>query len=171
VTRYFMTIPEAVQLILQASLLEDLRGHIAMLEMGEPVKILDLARNMLRLAGRPSADESAFVFIGLRPGEKLHEELSAPTEESTLTALPKVRIIRTGNERNFPVLTVAERWAAFFAGANGEAATEELRGLFEGLRGDEALGAAPEPRPEWGRGRAALGGGTGTEAGAGIQGA
>jgi FlaA1/EpsC-like NDP-sugar epimerase len=168
VTRYFMTIPEAVQLILQASLLEDLRGHIAMLEMGEPVKILDLARNMLRLAGRPSENESAFVFIGLRPGEKLHEELSAPTEESTLTALPKVRIIRTGNERNFPVLTVAERWAAFFAEANGEAATEELRGLFEGLRGDEPL-VAPEPRPEWNRGRAALGGGT--EAEAGVQGA
>jgi FlaA1/EpsC-like NDP-sugar epimerase len=152
VSRYFMTIPEAVQLILQASLLEDLRGHIAMLEMGEPVRIIDLARNMLRLAGRPSENGEAIVFTGLRPGEKLHEELSAPTEESTLTAVPKVRIIRTGNERSFPVLTVADRWARFFAEGAGADATAELRGLFEGLQGEEPL-LAPEPQPEeWRRG-------------------
>jgi FlaA1/EpsC-like NDP-sugar epimerase len=170
VTRYFMTIPEAVQLILQASLLEDLRGHIAMLEMGEPVRILDLARNMLRLAGRPADNGKAFIYTGLRPGEKLHEELSAPTEESTLTAVPKVRIIRTGNERNFPVLTVADRWARFFADGDADAATEELRGLFEGLRGVEPL-VAPEPRPEWRRGGGPLTGGAGAEAEAGVQGA
>jgi FlaA1/EpsC-like NDP-sugar epimerase len=170
VTRYFMTIPEAVQLILQASLLEDLRGHVAMLEMGEPVRILDLARNMLRLAGRPADNGKAFIYTGLRPGEKLHEELSAPTEESTLTAVPKVRIIRTGDERNFPVLTVADRWARFFVDGDAEAATEELRGLFAGLRGDEPL-VAPEPRPEWRRVGSSLTGGAGAEAGAGVQGA
>jgi FlaA1/EpsC-like NDP-sugar epimerase len=137
VTRYFMTIPEAVQLILQASLLDDLRGHIAMLEMGEPVRIVDLARNMLRLAGRPSGNGQHFVFTGLRPGEKLHEELSAPTEESTLTAVPKVRIIRSGNERSFPVLTVADRWGRMIDGGEGDTALAELRAMFDGLRGEE----------------------------------
>jgi FlaA1/EpsC-like NDP-sugar epimerase len=139
VTRYFMTIPEAVQLILQASLLDDLRGHIAMLEMGEPVRILDLARNMLRLAGRLSTNGDSFVFTGLRPGEKLHEELAAPTEETTLTAVPKVRIIRSGNERSFPVLTVADRWGRMLDGGEGETAIAELRAMFEGLRGEQPL--------------------------------
>jgi FlaA1/EpsC-like NDP-sugar epimerase len=139
VTRYFMTIPEAVQLILQASLLDDLRGHIAMLEMGEPVRIVDLARNMLRLAGRLSGNGQHFVFTGLRPGEKLHEELAAPTEESTLTAVPKVRIIRSGNERSFPVLTVADRWGRMLDSGEGDTAIAELRAMFEGLRGDEPL--------------------------------
>jgi FlaA1/EpsC-like NDP-sugar epimerase len=139
VTRYFMTIPEAVQLILQASLLGELRGHIAMLEMGEPVRILDLARNMLRLAGRLSPNGASFVFTGLRPGEKLHEELAAPTEESTLTAVPKVRIIRSGNERSFPVLTVADRWARMLDSGEGDTAIAELHAMFEGLRGEEPL--------------------------------
>jgi FlaA1/EpsC-like NDP-sugar epimerase len=159
VTRYFMTIPEAVQLILQASLLEDLRGHIAMLEMGEPVRILDLAHNMLRLAGRPSINGEHMVFTGLRPGEKLHEELSAPTEESALTSVPKVRIIRTGNERSFPVLTVADRWARFFAEGAGANATAELRGLFEGLQGEEALVEPAIVPVEHPRARSALAGG------------
>jgi FlaA1/EpsC-like NDP-sugar epimerase len=139
VTRYFMTIPEAVQLILQASLLGELRGHIAMLEMGAPVRILDLARNMLRLAGRLSANGDSVIFTGLRPGEKLHEELAAPTEESTLTAVPKVRIIRSGNERSFPVLTVADRWGRMLDSGEGDTAIAELRAMFEGLRGEEPL--------------------------------
>jgi FlaA1/EpsC-like NDP-sugar epimerase len=138
-TRYFMTIPEAVQLILQASLLEEFRGRVAMLEMGEPVRILDLAHNMLRLAGMPSGNGSHVVFTGLRPGEKLHEELSAPTEESCPTAVPKVRMIRTGNEREFPVLTVADRWARLFAEGHRGKASAELRGMFEGLAGEAPL--------------------------------
>jgi FlaA1/EpsC-like NDP-sugar epimerase len=92
VTRYFMTIPEAVQLILQASLLPEIRGHIAMLEMGEPVRIVELAENLLRLCGSSSKDR--IVFTGLRPGEKLHEELVHPDEETIETEIPKVRLIR-----------------------------------------------------------------------------
>jgi FlaA1/EpsC-like NDP-sugar epimerase len=139
VTRYFMTIPEAVQLILQASLLEELRGHIAMLEMGEPVRIVDLAHNMLRLAGIPSANGEHMVFTGLRPGEKLHEELEAPTEEGSATRVPKVRIVRTGNARSFPVLIVADRWRQVLDGGEGGTAIAELRAMFEGLRGEEPL--------------------------------
>jgi FlaA1/EpsC-like NDP-sugar epimerase len=135
VTRYFMTIAEAVQLILQASLLEELKGHIAMLEMGEPVRIVDLAHNMLRLAGIPSTNGEHVVFTGLRPGEKLHEELAAPTEETCATTVPKVRIIR-GNERSFPVLAVIDRWTALYTEGSGEGATAELRGMFDGLCAD-----------------------------------
>jgi FlaA1/EpsC-like NDP-sugar epimerase len=154
-TRYFMTIPEAVQLILQASLLKEFRGRVAMLEMGEPVRILDLARNMLRLAGVPSGNGSHVVFTGLRPGEKLHEELAAPTEESCPTAVPKVRMIRTGNESEFPVLTVVDRWTRLFAAGHGSRATVQLRGIFEGLRGDGPLVEPPEA-PDGGRPRPAL---------------
>jgi FlaA1/EpsC-like NDP-sugar epimerase len=138
-TRFFMTIPEAVQLILQASLLEEFRGRIAMLEMGKPVRIVDLARNMLRLAGRPSENGGYVVFTGLRPGEKLHEELSAPTEESCPTAVPKVRMIRTEGDPEFPVRTVADRWTRMFADGRGVGATAELRGMFEGLQGEEPI--------------------------------
>ncbi len=98
VSRYFMTIPEAVQLVLQASLLPESRGHVAMLEMGEPVKIVELARKMLRLAGRPALEGRDMVFTGLRPGEKLHEELVAPQEETVPTAHPKVRLVLLDRE-------------------------------------------------------------------------
>jgi FlaA1/EpsC-like NDP-sugar epimerase len=158
VTRYFMTIPEAVQLILQASLLDELRGHIAMLEMGEPVRIVDLAHNMLRLAGIPSDNGEHMVFTGLRPGEKLHEELAAPSEESCATAVPKVRIIRSGNERTFPVLSVTDRWERMFAESTYRVVLDELRGLFAGLGNGEAL-VARDPGPEQALRRPALAGG------------
>jgi FlaA1/EpsC-like NDP-sugar epimerase len=91
-TRYFMTIPEASQLVLQASLLPDLRGRVAMLDMGSPVRILDLARTLLRLSGR-GVDRDAIVFTGLRPGEKLHEELVGPGERSEPTRISKIRVL------------------------------------------------------------------------------
>ena len=79
ITRYFMTIPEAVQLVLQASVSgtqsDDYRGKLFVLDMGEPVKIADLARQMIRLAGKRPDDDIEIKYVGLRPGEKLHEEL------------------------------------------------------------------------------------------------
>jgi len=89
-TRFFMTIPEAVQLILQASLLEDLRGGVAMLDMGEPVRIADLARDLLRLSGHPYRPGRNVVVTGLRPGEKLHEELVGLGEQAVPTSLDRV---------------------------------------------------------------------------------
>ena len=95
VTRYFMTIPEAVQLVLQAGLLDEVKGRIAMLEMGEPVRIVDLARNMVRLQGlRPEVDIE-FTYTGLRPGEKLHETLHGKGELVDATALPAVHCLST----------------------------------------------------------------------------
>ena len=92
VTRYFMTIPEASQLVLQASLLPELRGRIAMLDMGQPIRILDLARTLIRLSGG-RREQEPIVFTGLRPGEKLHEELVAPEEKAFSTRIPKVHVL------------------------------------------------------------------------------
>jgi FlaA1/EpsC-like NDP-sugar epimerase len=91
-TRYFMTIPEAVQLILQASMLPEVRGNIAMLEMGEPVRIVDLARTLLQLSGVPTHKQK-IVFTGLRSGEKLHEELYDLDETTSETSIPKVKLV------------------------------------------------------------------------------
>jgi FlaA1/EpsC-like NDP-sugar epimerase len=88
-SRYFMTIPEAVSLIVQAGGIGG-RGHVYVLDMGEPVKILELARNMIRLSGKEPETEVPIVFIGARPGEKLHEELWSEGETVGPTGHPKI---------------------------------------------------------------------------------
>lgn len=99
VTRYFMTTTEAVQLLLQASVLADAQGRIAMLDMGEPVKIVDLARNVARLSGARVGKDVQIEFIGLRPGEKLHEDLASAEERTTPTRVEKVSIVEWENAR------------------------------------------------------------------------
>ncbi|MDR2925375.1 MAG: polysaccharide biosynthesis protein [Azoarcus sp.] len=93
ITRYFMSIPEAAQLVLQAAAQEG-NGKIFVLDMGEPVKIIDLARNMIHLSGYTEA-QIGIEFTGLRPGEKLYEELLADTEKTLSTPHPKLRIARS----------------------------------------------------------------------------
>jgi FlaA1/EpsC-like NDP-sugar epimerase len=88
VTRYFMTIPEAAWLILDAAALGT-NGDLFVLDMGEPVRIMDLARDLVRLAGR-DPDSQPIEIVGLRPGEKLHEELFYEAEEVEPTSSPKV---------------------------------------------------------------------------------
>ena len=93
-TRYFMTVREAVELVLQAAALESTsvnRGGITVLDMGEPVKIVDLARQMIRLAGLEPDKDIAIQFTGLRPGEKLYEELFHGGEALEPTAIPAIR--------------------------------------------------------------------------------
>ena len=89
-TRYFMTIPEAVQLVIRAGDLGAGTGEVFVLEMGEPVKIVDLAHNMIRLAGYEPETDIAIEFTGKRPGEKLHEELFNPGERPQPTAAEKI---------------------------------------------------------------------------------
>jgi FlaA1/EpsC-like NDP-sugar epimerase len=94
--RYFMLIPEAVQLIVQAGAL-GANGDIFVLDMGNPVKILDLANDLIRLSGlRPGAD-IGIIFVGLRPGEKLYEELLTAEEGLTATRYKKIFVGRPQN--------------------------------------------------------------------------
>jgi FlaA1/EpsC-like NDP-sugar epimerase len=88
-TRYFMTIPEAAQLIIRAGAIGE-PGDVFVLDMGEPVKILELAQNMIRLSGKEPGRDIAIEFIGIRPGEKLHEELWADGEDAAPTSHPKI---------------------------------------------------------------------------------
>ncbi|PKO90709.1 MAG: polysaccharide biosynthesis protein [Betaproteobacteria bacterium HGW-Betaproteobacteria-10] len=90
ITRYFMSIPEAAQLVLQATAMGR-GGEIFVLDMGEPVQIVDLARKMIHLSGY-SDDDIRIEFTGLRPGEKLYEELLADAEHTRQTPHPKLRI-------------------------------------------------------------------------------
>ena len=89
ITRYFMTIPEAVTLVLQSSVFGK-SGDIHVLDMGSPVKILDLATQMIALSGFTPHQDIEIVFTGLRPGEKLYEELSHGNESITATEHPKI---------------------------------------------------------------------------------
>lgn len=95
VRRFFMTIPEAVQLVLQAATLGD-GGEIYTLDMGEPVKIVDLAADLIRLSGYQVGRDIDIEFIGLRPGEKLYEELFVPGELYERTAREKIFVARNG---------------------------------------------------------------------------
>ncbi|HEY5948892.1 MAG TPA: UDP-N-acetylglucosamine 4,6-dehydratase family protein, partial [Kofleriaceae bacterium] len=92
-TRYFMTIPEASQLVLQAGAMGD-GGEIFILDMGEPVRIVDLARDLITLSGLRPNEDIEIRFSGVRPGEKLVEELSTDTEHADKTKHPKVFIGR-----------------------------------------------------------------------------
>ncbi|MBD2355865.1 polysaccharide biosynthesis protein [Tolypothrix sp. FACHB-123] len=96
IRRYFMTIPEAVQLVLQASVLGR-TGELLMLNMGEPVKIVDLAEELIRLSGYEVNKDIEIVFTGLRPGEKLFEELFIPGEEYKLTQHEKLLVVKNAS--------------------------------------------------------------------------
>jgi hypothetical protein len=91
--RYFMTIPEASQLVLQAATMGK-GGEIFILDMGEPVKIVDLATDLITLSGLRPGEDIEIQFTGIRPGEKLFEELSVADEQADKTAHPKIFIGR-----------------------------------------------------------------------------
>src|SRR5690606_38531597 len=102
IRRYFMLTSEAVELVLQAAALAE-PGAVYVLDMGEQVRLLDLARSLIRLAGPVPDRDIEIVFTGLRPGEKLQEELVGPHEEAVAAAVPKVLSIR----RTAPLADVA----------------------------------------------------------------
>ncbi|MEQ7799381.1 nucleoside-diphosphate sugar epimerase/dehydratase [Pedobacter sp. ASV1-7] len=96
ITRYFMTISESVQLVLEAAAMGN-GGEIFLFDMGEPVKIVDLATNMIKLGGLTPDQDIKIVFTGLRPGEKLYEELLLVDEQNISTYHPKIKILKIIN--------------------------------------------------------------------------
>ncbi|WP_284615616.1 polysaccharide biosynthesis protein [Aquabacterium humicola] len=102
IIRYFMTIPEAARLVLQAAAIGE-SGQVLVLDMGEPVKIVDLARDMIRLSGH-AVDEIPIVYSGLRPGEKLYEELLADADTTLPTPVPRLRVAQLHDDDASAVL-------------------------------------------------------------------
>ncbi len=106
-TRYFMTIPEAVQLLIQAGAMGN-GGEILMLDMGEPIKILDLARDLIRLSGLEVDKDIKIDFTGLEPGEKLYEELLTPQEGVTATKHQRIFVAQMENIEEEQLLSQIE---------------------------------------------------------------
>ncbi|TKB76172.1 MAG: polysaccharide biosynthesis protein [Nitrospira sp.] len=145
--RYFMLIPEAVQLVLQAMVLAE-PGALFVLEMGEQIKIVDLARNLIRLAGYVPGDEIPIRFTGLRPGEKLFEELIGPDEIMESSAVEKISRVRgramlAPEELSRRVSTI--ELMALMGESNG--VLRELGGLVPAFRHDGNGGAREAARP------------------------
>lgn len=139
ITRYFMTVREAVELVLQASALGvqpgDKRGKVMVLDMGQPVKIADLARQMIRLAGLKPGEDIKIDYTGLRPGEKLHEELFSPHEELMPSSADGVRIAKSPTVELGQLQQSLAQFAALLqAGMAETAATARLEELVPEFR-------------------------------------
>ena len=139
-TRYFMTIPEAAQLVLQAGVMGR-GGEIFVLDMGDPVKIVDLARDMITLSGlRPELDID-IRFSGIRPGEKLFEELSVAGEDFSSTQHPKIAIWRRRPEDWDKICTAIGRLISIA----DTAAPEDIRAELAALVPEYQPGECPAP--------------------------
>ena len=146
VARYFMTTREAVQLVLQASALGagEEGGGIYVLDMGKPIKIVDLARQMIRLAGRRPGEDIEIVFTGLRPGEKKDESLFHPAEPMIATETPGILRARS---RTADFALMRRRLDQLATAANGRR-TEDTLALVAAMvpeyqPSDATLSAAP----------------------------
>jgi len=100
-SRYFMSITEASQLILQAGSMESKSGQIYLLDMGKPVRIKDMANDLIRLSGLEPEKDIPIIYTGLRPGEKLYEELVSKEEKAQSTDHKKIMVLNTGTN-NMP---------------------------------------------------------------------
>lgn len=137
-TRYFMTIPEASQLVLQAGTMGS-DGDIFVLDMGEPVKIVDLAREMITLSGLRPGDDVEIKITGVRPGEKLYEELSVTGENMGRTTHEKIYVWRNRKE-DWP--RVCKRMADLIAAAD-DLTPEQLKAKLAELVPEFSPGPAP----------------------------
>ena len=126
--RYFMTIPEAAQLVIQASTMGK-GGEIFVLDMGEPVRILDLASNLILLSGLRPDEDIKIVFTGIRPGEKLYEELAHLDEETLPTFHQKIKIFANHGLTEHGTLERVEKLRGLCADRNISAIVLELKDL------------------------------------------
>ena len=142
-SRYFMTIPEAVQLIIRAgSLSGESSGEVFVLEMGEPVKIIDLARTMISLSGLNPERDIAIEIVGARPGEKLHEDLYNPYERPHPTPVQKIiRAQRSPLDPHWVEATFSQINLLVLEGDAAGLATHVSR--LAGARGSESAGLTP----------------------------
>jgi len=124
ITRYFMIIPEAVRLVLQAALIAK-NGQVMVLDMGEPVKIVDLARQMVRMSGHRE-DEIRIVYTGLRPGEKLYEELLADADQTVATTHQRLRIAKLNDDGGSTLAQRLQTMGDELADADADAVREWL---------------------------------------------
>lgn len=151
-TRYFMTIPEAAQLVLQAAATGQ-GGQIFLLDMGEPVKIVDLARQMITLSGFRPGEDIDIVFSGIRPGEKMFEELKTEGEDIEPTVHSKVRVWKHAAHPWAEVVTAIDRLAGLQNSLDRGAIVEQLKRVvpeFTPLNPPEepALVSRTNPQPE-----------------------
>jgi len=123
--RYFMTIPEAARLVIQAGVIGK-SGEILLLDMGEPVRIMDLAADMIRLSGLEVGADIEIEVVGLRPGEKLFEELHVRGEKHLPTRHPKIAVADRQRHDPAAVLTAVEQLESL-ADGDPEAILEQLR--------------------------------------------
>jgi FlaA1/EpsC-like NDP-sugar epimerase len=137
--RFFMLIPEAVQLVLHAAALAD-RAPLFVLDMGEQLKVADLARDLIRLSGYVPDKDIELRFTGVRPGEKMSEELVGEGEHATPSQLDKVLLVQTASHRNLSGLhnSVARLEALAFEGRSDEV-LHELRTLVGESRPAKAI--------------------------------
>ena len=123
IIRYFMTIPEAARLVIQAAAIGE-SGQVLVLDMGEPVRIVDLARDMIKLSGH-SVDEIRIDFTGLRPGEKLYEELLADADTTIATPFAQLRLAVLEG-RNEQVRALIEQVVSSAGAPTADAQVREL---------------------------------------------
>ena len=145
ITRYFMSIPEAAQLVLQAGAM-GLGGEIFVLDMGEPVRILDLAREMIRLSGF-TENEIRIAVTGLRPGEKLYEEMLSDEEQTLPTPHPRLRIARARPVEAGWLESLLD-WLDMSAIPTDEQVRTELTGWVPEYRPAEAVTMLPDTSTE-----------------------
>ena len=138
-TRYFMTIPEASQLVLQAATLGH-GGEIFVLDMGEPVKIVDLARELITLSGFRPGEDIEIKFSGLRPGEKLFEELSIEGEDMLPTSHPKITAWKNIPKDRETLRTEIENLLAVSPTQNHKNIVEIIKRLVPEYIGDKTNG-------------------------------
>ena len=132
ITRYFMSIQEAAQLVLQAALMGK-GGEIFVLDMGDPVRIVDLARQLIRLSGL-SEDDVPVVYTGLRPGEKLYEEVLADAEKTLPTPHPKLRVAKANAHTDENLVADVERWLKDASSTEADSVRSRLQKWIEEYR-------------------------------------
>jgi FlaA1/EpsC-like NDP-sugar epimerase len=131
ITRFFMTIPEACQLVLEAGFAGN-GGHIYVFDMGEPVKILEIATNLILLSGLQPDKDIKIKFIGLRPGEKLYEELFTSDEPQLPTHHPKISIAQVADIDHKTVLNRIDKILGSLYNMSEEKVIEEMQEIVPG---------------------------------------